>query len=64
MAVETTKPDGISTLKIESTSATALTPGQLVWRRFRKHKMALAGGVGNRTIADFHHYRDNFCPVG
>jgi peptide/nickel transport system permease protein len=46
MAVETTKSGGISTLKIEATSATALTPGQLVWRRFRKHKMALAGGAG------------------
>ena len=24
----------------------ALTPGQLVWRRFRKHRMAMMGGVG------------------
>jgi peptide/nickel transport system permease protein len=24
----------------------ALTPGQLVWRRFRKHRMAMIGGVG------------------
>src|SRR5512143_313421 len=24
----------------------ALTPGQLVWRRFRKHRMAMLGGVG------------------
>lgn len=24
----------------------ALTPGQLVWRRFRKHRMALIGGAG------------------
>ncbi len=24
----------------------ALTPGQLVWRRFRKHRMALTGAVG------------------
>ena len=23
-----------------------LTPGQLVWRRFRKHRMAMMGGVG------------------
>ncbi|MGZ6317101.1 MAG: hypothetical protein ACXWNQ_07555, partial [Anaerolineales bacterium] len=23
-----------------------LTPGQLVWRRFRKHRMAMIGGVG------------------
>ncbi len=26
-----------------------LTPGQLVWRRFRKHRMAMLGGIG--TIA-------------
>ena len=25
---------------------TTLTPGQLVWRRFRKHRMALVGAVG------------------
>lgn len=25
---------------------TALTPGQLIWRRFRKHRMALLGGIG------------------
>ncbi len=24
----------------------ALTPGQLIWRRFRRHRMALAGSVG------------------
>src|SRR5512138_3077180 len=24
----------------------ALTPGQLVWRRFRKHRMAVMGGIG------------------
>ncbi len=46
MAVEATNTNGISELKIESTSLTALTPGQLVWRRFRKHKMALAGSIG------------------
>lgn len=28
------------------TSRQALTPGQLVWRRFRKHRMAMAGGIG------------------
>lgn len=28
------------------TAQDALTPGQLVWRRFRKHKMALAGATG------------------
>ena len=28
------------------TSRQALTPGQLVWRRFRKHRMAMVGGIG------------------
>ncbi len=46
MAPDTNKSDGISELKAESASSIALTPGQLVWRRFRKHKMALAGGIG------------------
>jgi peptide/nickel transport system permease protein len=36
---------GIPTLNAESTG-TALTPGQLIWRRFRKHRIALVGGVG------------------
>lgn len=27
-------------------AAPPLTPGQLVWRRFRKHRMAVAGGIG------------------
>jgi peptide/nickel transport system permease protein len=49
----TTKSDGIPSLKIESTSAAALTPGQLVWRRFRKHKMALAGGIGIALLLIF-----------
>ncbi len=31
---------------IEEESRKALTPGQLVWRRFRKHRMAMLGGVG------------------
>jgi len=30
-----------------------LTPGQLVWRRFRKHRMALAGAIGIILIAVF-----------
>jgi peptide/nickel transport system permease protein len=45
MAGDETKLSSIPTLKAESTG-TALTPGQLVWRRFRKHKIALVGGVG------------------
>ncbi len=31
---------------IQETAPKALTPGQLVWRRFRKHRMALIGGIG------------------
>ena len=38
---------GIPSLKIEPVGVTQpLTPGQLVWRRFRKHRMALVGAVG------------------
>jgi peptide/nickel transport system permease protein len=53
MAVDTTNTGGISSLKIESISATTLSPGQLVWRRFRKHKMALAGAVGIALLLVF-----------
>ncbi len=31
---------------ISEESKQTLTPGQLVWRRFRKHRMAMVGGVG------------------
>ncbi len=31
---------------LEEENRNALTPGQLVWRRFRKHRMAMLGGVG------------------
>lgn len=31
----------------------ALTPGQLVWRRFRRHRMALAGAIGLVLLAAF-----------
>jgi len=31
---------------IAEESRKALTPGQLVWRRFRKHRMAMLGGIG------------------
>lgn len=31
---------------VREESNVALTPGQLVWRRFRKHRMALYGGIG------------------
>ena len=45
MSSDTSNSSGISTLKAESIGA-ALTPRQLIWRRFRKHKMALGGGIG------------------
>ena len=31
----------------------ALTPGQLVWRRFRKHRMAMIGAVGAILLVIF-----------
>ena len=31
---------------ISETAREALTPGQLVWRRFLKHRMAMIGGIG------------------
>ncbi len=34
-------------------SRKALTPGQLVWRRFRKHRMAMIGGVGVIILVSF-----------
>jgi peptide/nickel transport system permease protein len=38
---------GIPSLKIEAGDVTQpLTPTQLIWRRFRKHRMALVGAVG------------------
>ena len=45
MSSETLNANGFPTLKAESIG-TALTPGQLIWRRFRKHRIALVGGVG------------------
>ena len=45
MSSETLKANGFPTLKAESIGTT-LTPGQLIWRRFRKHRIALVGGVG------------------
>ncbi|RPH61558.1 MAG: ABC transporter permease, partial [Chloroflexi bacterium] len=38
MTVET-----IAKLAVEKIERQPLTPGQLVWRRFRRHKMALFG---------------------
>jgi peptide/nickel transport system permease protein len=33
-------------LKAAESTGVALTPGQLAWRRFRKHRMALIGAIG------------------
>jgi len=45
---------GIHSLKIEPVGVTQpLTPGQLVWRRFRKHRLALLGAVGIIAIVLF-----------
>jgi peptide/nickel transport system permease protein len=43
----------IPTLTGETTSGPHLTPGQLVWRRFRKHRMAFYGGVGVLALLAF-----------
>jgi peptide/nickel transport system permease protein len=41
------EPSGVSTADgLIDTTRQALTPGQLVWRRFRKHRMAMMGGIG------------------
>jgi len=41
---EPTAPAAVDFIRVESKGA--LTPTQLVWRRFRKHRMALLGGIG------------------
>jgi peptide/nickel transport system permease protein len=38
---------------VREESAVALSPGQLVWRRFRKHRMALFGGIGAILLVIF-----------
>ena len=37
----------------ESIATTALSPGQLAWRRFKRHKMAMGGSVGLTLIILF-----------
>lgn len=46
MAADTAAAPGILDLGAAEAIGPALTPGQLVWRRFRKHRMALVGAVG------------------
>jgi peptide/nickel transport system permease protein len=43
----------VPTLLADQTTAKPLTPGQLIWRRFRKHRMALAGAVGILLLLGF-----------
>jgi peptide/nickel transport system permease protein len=52
MSSDNSNLTGIPTLKAESIG-TALTPGQLIWRRFRKHRIALFGGMGIVTLLLF-----------
>ena len=37
----------------DETVREALTPGQLIWRRFRKHRMALLGAIGTFLLVSF-----------
>jgi peptide/nickel transport system permease protein len=38
---------------VRTESPGALTPGQLIWRRFRKHHMAVLGGIGTILLLVF-----------
>ncbi len=47
MASETTSTSAIPEIRAESLETLKpLTPSQLVWRRFRRHRMALVGAIG------------------
>jgi len=48
------EPKSISAIDfVREESRTPLTPGQLVWRRFRKHRMAVLGGIGTILLLLF-----------
>jgi peptide/nickel transport system permease protein len=54
MTTDTATSSTIITLDgIDKQAKTALTPSQLIWRRFRKHKMALWGAVGTICLLIF-----------
>jgi peptide/nickel transport system permease protein len=54
MATETTTTSLIPELKAEALETLKpLTPSQLVWRRFRKHRMALVGAIGAILLVTF-----------
>ncbi len=48
---EPTAVSAVAAVKDESKGA--LTPAQLIWRRFRKHRMALLGGIGTVLLILF-----------
>jgi peptide/nickel transport system permease protein len=48
-----TNETSIPTLGIESTAGPHLTPTQLVWRRFRRHRMAFMGSIGVIALLTF-----------
>ncbi len=48
---EPTTVDSVDFVRAES--KVALTPSQLIWRRFRKHRMALLGGIGTILLLVF-----------
>ena len=47
------EPPVIAVEFVREESKVALTPGQLVWRRFRKHRMAVLGGIGSILLLIF-----------
>ena len=54
MVTEASTKSLIPELKVESLETiNPLSPSQLVWRRFRKHRMALVGAVGVILLAAF-----------
>ncbi len=55
MATNTTSaaPAPIATLEVVEERKAPLTPRQLIWRRFRKHNMALMGGIGTLLLMLF-----------
>src|SRR5690348_7646154 len=53
MAVNSEPIGLITNLGVPEEQKAPLTPGQLVWRRFRKHRMALLGGIGSILLLIF-----------
>ncbi len=49
----TTEPLIIGVEFLKPEADVPLTPGQLVWRRFRKHRMAVLGGIGSILLLLF-----------